>query len=126
MKRVQSPWRDGIPPELYLTFWDIFFKPLLDMINTAIDKSAFNSNSNTAIITVIPRPNKDLTKCGNHRPLSLLNGDVKLYTKALASRLEIHITKPIHPLALFYCWMLKKLLPSWNGNIFGSNWTNPS
>lgn len=96
MKKGKSPGWDGIPPELYLTFWDILGRPLLDMINMAIDKGAFNSSTNTAIITVLPKPNKDPTKCGNYRPLSLLNGDVKLYAKVLATRLEIHLTKLIH------------------------------
>ena len=96
MKTGKSPGWDGIPPELYLTFWDVLDKPLLDMINTTIDKNAFNASTDSAIITVLPKPNKDLTKCGNYRPLSLLNGDGKLYAKVLATRLEIHLTKLIH------------------------------
>lgn len=39
MKKGKSTDWDGIPPELYLAFWDIPGPPMLDMINTAIDKS---------------------------------------------------------------------------------------
>lgn len=96
MKKGKSPGWDGIPPELYLVFWDILGPPLLDMINTAIDKGAFNSGVNTAIITLLLKPNKDPSQCGNYRPLSLLNGDVKLFAKVLASRLEGFLTKLVH------------------------------
>lgn len=82
MKTGKSPEWDEIPPELYLTLWDVLGKPLLDMINTTIDKGAFNPSTKSAITTVLPKPNKDLTKCRNYRPLSFLNGDVKLYAKS--------------------------------------------
>lgn len=49
-----------------------------------------------AIITLLPKPNKDLTQCGNYRPLSLLNCDVKLFAKVLASRLDSLMTKLVH------------------------------
>lgn len=96
MKKGKSPGWDGIPPEVYLVFWDLIGPPLLNMINTAIDKGAFNSSINSAIITLLLKPNKDPSECGNYRPLSLLNGDVKLYAKVLASRLEGFLTKLIH------------------------------
>lgn len=96
MKKGKSPGWDGIPPELYLAFWDLLGPPLLDMINTAIDKGAFNSGANTAILTLLLKPNKDPSQCSNYRPLSLLNGDVKLYAKVLASRLERYLIKLVH------------------------------
>lgn len=55
MKKGKSLGWDGIQPELYLTFWDILGRPLLDMITTAIDKGAFNSSTDTAKITVLPK-----------------------------------------------------------------------
>lgn len=71
--------------QLYLTFWDVLGKPLLDMINMAIEKGTFNEGVNMAIISVLPKPNKDPFQCSNYRPLSLLNSDVKLYAKVLAT-----------------------------------------
>ena len=96
MKKGKSPGWDGIPPELYLTFWDILGPPLLDMINTAINEGAFSLGANTALIKVLPKPNKEPSQCSNYRPLSLLNGDVKLFAKVLATRLEIYLMKLIH------------------------------
>uniref|UniRef100_A0A3Q3AUI9 Reverse transcriptase domain-containing protein n=1 Tax=Kryptolebias marmoratus TaxID=37003 RepID=A0A3Q3AUI9_KRYMA len=96
MKKGKSPGWDGVPPELYLAFWDILGPPLLDMINKAVDKGSFNPSINTAIITLLLKPNKDPAQCSNYRPLSLLNGDVKLYAKVLAMRLESHLSRLIH------------------------------
>lgn len=66
------------------------------MINAMINEGAFSLGANTAIITVIPKPNKDPSQCSNYRPLSLLNGDVKLFAKVLVTCLETYLTKLIH------------------------------
>lgn len=96
MKKGKSPGWDGIPPELYLVFWDELGQPLLNMILHSVCKGSFNNSDNMAIITLLPKADKDLTQCGNHRPLSLLNSDVKLYAKVLASRLDTFMTKLVH------------------------------
>lgn len=41
-----------------------------------------------AYITVIPKEDKDLTQCSSYRPISLLNADIKLYVKILATRMK--------------------------------------
>ncbi|KAL1276280.1 hypothetical protein QQF64_035903 [Cirrhinus molitorella] len=96
MKKGKSPGWDGIPPELYLAFLDELGQPLLDMILHSVHEGSFNNSANLAIITLLPKPDKDLTLCGNHRPLSLLNSDVKLYAKVLASRLDAFMTKLVN------------------------------
>ncbi len=96
MKKGKSPGWDGIPPELYLVFWDELGQPLLNLILHSVCKGSFNNSDNMAIITLLPKADKDLTQCGNHRPLSLLNSDVKLYAKVLASRLDTFMTKLVH------------------------------
>lgn len=76
MKKDKASGWDSIPPELYLTFWDILGLPLQDMINTAVDKGAFNHCANSALIALLLKPNKDPSQCSNYKPLSLLNGDL--------------------------------------------------
>lgn len=93
MTKGKSLGWDGIPSELYLTFWEELGQSLLNMINHSIREGSFNNSANMAIITLLPKPDKDLTQCGNHRPLSHLNSDVKLYVKDVASRLDIFMTK---------------------------------
>ena len=49
-----------------------------------------------ANITLIQKPDKDVTKKENYRPLSLMNIDVKFLKKILANRIQQHIKWIIH------------------------------
>ena len=97
MKTGKSPGLDGLPPEFYLTFWSQLGPLLLEMINWSFLKGSFHQHSNTAIISLLLKKGKDPTDCSNYRPLSLLNTDIKLYAKVLASRLEAHMSYLIDP-----------------------------
>jgi len=51
---------------------------------------------NTAMIAVLPKPNKETMTCGNYRPLSILNAEIKILAHILASRIEPHIATLIN------------------------------
>jgi len=61
----------------------------LDTLNYAIEKGAFHRDLNTAI----PKPGKDPLEWANHRPVSLINTDLKIFSEVLARRREKVIGK---------------------------------
>ncbi len=97
MNHGKSPGLDGIPPELYLKFWDELSPIILEMFQQAIKSGCFNRDINTAIITLLHKRGKDSTLCSSFRPLSLLNADIKLYAKVLPRRLETVLPILVHP-----------------------------
>ena len=53
-------------------------------LNAAFDSGHMSTSQKQAIITLIDKKDQDRTLLSNWRPISLLNADVKLLSKALA------------------------------------------
>ena len=49
-----------------------------------------------AIITLIPKPDKDATKKENYRPISLMKIGTKILNKNITNRIQQHFKKIIH------------------------------
>lgn len=82
MPNNKSPGLDGFPVEFYKHFWPLISPLLLNMISETLHNSKIPHHMNTALITLILKPNKNPTQCSSYRPITLINTDVKIISKA--------------------------------------------
>jgi len=90
----KSPGNDGITAEFYQYFWPEISGLLIDSFNYGYDKQEMSTSQRQAIITLIDK-GKDRSYIENWRPISLLNVDYKIASKAIANRLHNLIPKLI-------------------------------
>ena len=92
----KSPGEDGFTKEFYQTFFDLLCKDLLNSYNEAFCKGSLSVSQKPGTITLIPKGDENLTELKTWRPISLLNIDYKILSKALARRMENVLPKLVH------------------------------
>ena len=90
------PGNDGLTVEFYKAFWEVVGKIMLDSLNYSYDHGELSNSQKEAIITLIEKKDKDKRNLSNWRPISLINVDVKIGSKAIAKRLETVLPNIIH------------------------------
>ena len=72
-------------------------KRLVDALNFAHEQGQLSNSQKQAMITLLEKKDKDRRFIKNWRPISLINVDVKIASKAIARRLELILPNLIHP-----------------------------
>ncbi|KAM4704366.1 G-protein coupled receptor family C group 5 member C-like [Rhinophrynus dorsalis] len=93
----KSPGPDGILAIYYKKFSELLAPHMLRSFNGIAEGDDFPKQALQAHITLIPKPDKDLTQCTNYRPISLVNIDTKLFASLWATRLKPFLERLIHP-----------------------------
>ena len=82
--------------EFYKFFWSEIGTFLVDSLNYAYFHGELSNLQKQAVITLIEKKDKDRRWIKNWRPISLVNVDVKIGSKAIAKRLETVLPHIIH------------------------------
>ena len=88
MKLDKSPGEDGLTVEFYRTFWPQIGDLVFKSIQNAYLSGTLSHSQRRGILRLLPKHEKDLLQVRNWRPITLLNVDYKLLSKALALRLQ--------------------------------------
>ena len=93
----KTPGNDGFTTNFYKFFWPDIRNILLDTYNFSFQTGILTNDQRRSILNLIPKQDKDLRFLKNWRPVSILNTDYKILTKALAKRLQSVLPKLISP-----------------------------
>ena len=96
MGNNKSPRNNGFTKEFYLAFFNDLNQYLVDSLNFSLVNGEFSSSQKQAVITLIEKKDRDKRILKNWRPISLINIDVKLASKALALRVRNVMHELVH------------------------------
>ena len=89
----KSPGTDGLPCVFYKVFWNDVADILIIFFNYSYEIGKLSISQRRGIFKLIPKKDANLNSIKNWRPLTLLNCDYKIATKAIASRIKMFLPK---------------------------------
>ena len=95
MENNKSPGLDGLTANFYKKFWGLLSKNLTIVFNYAYENGQLSTSQRRGVISLLFKKG-DRTQLKNWRPITLLNTDYKILTKALANRLQRVLPSIIH------------------------------
>ena len=91
MPNNKSPGNDGLTKDFYEVFWEDLKSPLISSFKSAFDKGELSNSQKQVVIKLTERKDKDKRLIQNWRPISLLNVDLKILSKALTNRIKKYL-----------------------------------
>ena len=94
--RNKSPGPDGLTVEFYAHFWEKLGLPLVDVFNQGLERGELPDSMKASVTRLIHKKD-DKRNLKNWRPISLLNVDYKICSKAVSIRLAGVIGSIVDP-----------------------------
>jgi len=92
MKNGKSPGIDGLTTEFVKHFWKDIRKLLYNALLECIQKGSLSPTMKTGLITLLPKPKKQLLSLDNWRPITLFT-DYRLFALVYPNRLKLVLEK---------------------------------
>lgn len=92
MSNSKTPGNDGISADFYKVFWKDLKSLYTETTNFVLKRGLLHYSARQGIITLLPKKDKDLMYLNNWRPLTLLNVDYKIISRAIALRIKSKVS----------------------------------
>ena len=93
----KAPGPDGFTAEFYTKFWNLLGPLVTEVISKCFEDGNLCETMKTSVTRLIYKKRGDIKDLKNWRPISLLNVDYKICSKAITIRLSKVLDSIIHP-----------------------------